>query len=191
MPIHHRAGNHWSIIVVYLQRKQIHYLDSFHIVNAEIMSTVFRFMKHILYSVTHKETTKSEWVFVARTDIAKQEGVVDCGVHACINSLNIINNSLIHLSPQDCRDARYYIAVMIITSTPKVELKKNKNRKETKSIVVDVDAIRRVDILLTKAEKPKERSNKQPEERTKEQPEERSNEQPEERTKEQPEERSN
>ena len=172
MPIHHRAGNHWSVVVVYLQRKQIHHLDSFHIVNAEVMSTVFCFMKHILYSVRNEETTKGDWFFIARTDIVKQEGVVDCRVQVCINTLNIVNNSSLHLSPQDCLDARYYIAATIITSTPRVELKKNKNRKETKSIIVDVDVIREMDISSTEVlleEQPTELREEQPMEKLEEQ----------------------
>ncbi|XP_066911972.1 uncharacterized protein [Clytia hemisphaerica] len=149
LPIHH-SHNHWSIIVIYFLTKQIHHLDSLLIVNPEIMSSVFSFVKHLIASVLKKNTTKEEWLFVSRADIDLQEGVVDCGVYACINALNTIDDTFLKLTKEDCGNARYFIASKILTSKhPEAPLRKNKNRQETKSIVVDVDIIREADIHIT------------------------------------------
>lgn len=102
-------GTHWILCVIILATKKIYLIDSLtNLVTNEIVGCSLAMALTI--EKCYNSNNINDWEICLANDFENQTNMFDCGVFACINAVNIMNND--YATPFNSLNRRFEIATL-------------------------------------------------------------------------------
>jgi Ulp1 family protease len=110
MPVN-LSNTHWTLLVAYIQRKEIHYYDSMSGSGERHMKAVLRWLTDEAREKKQMTLDPAEWKLVDREkDVPQQQNGYDCGVFSVICADYLSDSLLLRYSQEEMPDNRIKIA---------------------------------------------------------------------------------
>ncbi|XP_043282359.1 sentrin-specific protease 1-like [Venturia canescens] len=118
VPVH--LGNHWCLIVIRMNEKEIHYYDSLKGDRTRYLDSMLKYLVAEAKEKKRKEIIPQEWKLTIKKEIPVQENNYDCGVFVCTYAEHITADRIMKFSQKEMANLRIKI---------KGELKEGKLRE--------------------------------------------------------------
>ncbi|XP_025192463.1 sentrin-specific protease 1-like [Melanaphis sacchari] len=134
-PIHLQNCNHWVLVCVNFELKQIQYYDSLKRHNLEVQYNIFQYLNEQYLETIGSSLCTKNWKMVTVSDIPYQENGHDCGVFVCTYAEYLARDAAFNFSQRHMKSFRQLIAYEL---TVKKLVDVNVDAEDIDSFIMDV-----------------------------------------------------